>query len=40
MNYLHEDWLYMFIRDFMPMITGIIFIIGMIYIKYTKELDK
>ena len=40
MNPLYEDWLFLFIRDWWPTITGLMFILAMIYIKYTGELDK
>jgi len=40
MNPLYNDWLFLFIRDWWPIITGLMMIIAMIYIKYTGELDK
>ena len=39
MNYLHNDWLYMFIVTYWPHVTGLMFILAMIYIYRSKELE-
>ena len=36
MNYLREDWLYMFIIQYMPTITFSIFLAGIVYIYISK----
>ena len=39
MNPLYNDWLFVFIRDWLPTMTFVIFVIAIIYINYTKELE-
>ena len=40
MHNIYDDWLFLFLRDWLPTITFIMFVVAIIYIKYTGELDK
>lgn len=40
MHNIYDDWLFLFLKDWLPTITFIMFVVAIIYIKYTGELDK
>ena len=40
MHNVYDDWLFLFLKDWLPTITFVLFIIAIVYIKYTGELDK
>ena len=40
MNPLYSDWLFLFVRDWLPTITFVLFVLAIVFIKYTGELDK
>jgi len=40
MHNIYDDWVFLFLRDWLPTITFFLFIIAIVYIKYTGELDK
>lgn len=40
MHNIYDDWLFLFLKDWLPTITFVMFVVAIIYIKYTGELDK
>jgi len=36
---IYDDWLFLFLRDWLPTMTFVLFIIAIIYIYTTKELE-
>lgn len=37
---IYDDWLFLFLRDWLPTMTFIVFMIGLIVIKLSGEFDE
>ena len=37
---IYDDWLFLFLRDWLPTIAFVLFVGAIIYINYTGELDE
>ncbi len=40
MNPLYDDWLFVFIRDWLPTMTFIVFVLAIVAIKISGEFDE
>jgi len=40
MNPLYNDWLFVFIRDWLPTMTFIVFVLAIVIIKISGEFDE
>ena len=39
MHNVYNDWLFLFLKDWLPTITFVLFVAAILYINYTKELE-
>ena len=40
MHNVYIDWLFLFLKDCLPTIAFVLFVVAIIYINYTGELDE
>ena len=37
---IYDDWIFLFLRDWLPTIAFVLFVVAILYINYTGELDE
>ena len=40
MHNIYDDWLFLFLRDWLPTIAFVLFVIAIIFIKLSGEVDE